>query len=85
MLKHVIEKLLENNKVDEAYSVAVRNGLNDIYHLKGKLLENPLLNYDGFGITEYICFKENPKDYVLFEDFNISENNVHFIDSVEKI
>lgn len=57
MLCHVIEKLLELNKKDEAYSVAVRQGLNEIYKLNGKLLENPLFSYDGFGITEEICYK----------------------------
>lgn len=85
MLRHVIEKLLENNKIDEAYSVAVRNGLNDEYNLIGNLLENQLLSNDGFGVTEFICFKESPKDYVLFEDFGITEDHVYFIDSIKKI
>lgn len=57
MMCHVIEKLLEINKKDEAYSVAVRQGLNDIYKLNGKLLENPLFSNDGFGIAEEICYK----------------------------
>ena len=55
MLCHVIEKLLEHNKIDEAYSIAVRQRLNDIYKLNGKLLENSLFTNDGFGPTEEIC------------------------------
>ncbi|CAK93419.1 unnamed protein product (macronuclear) [Paramecium tetraurelia] len=85
MLCHVIDKLLENNKVNEAYSVAVRQGLNDQFNLNGVLVENPLLKFDGFGITEQICYQEDPSGFIQFSDFNIHEDQIQFIDSVEKL
>ncbi|CAD8109601.1 unnamed protein product [Paramecium sonneborni] len=85
MLHHVIDKLLEHNKINEAYSIAIRQGLNDHYKLKGELLENPLLKYDGFGITEQICYKQDPSEYIQFSDFNINEEDIQIIDSVDKL
>lgn len=76
--------MVEHKLFDHAFSLAQRQKL-DVKVEQGKYIENPLLQFDGFGATETICFNEPKEDYILFEEFGINEEDIIFISKPEEL
>lgn len=90
------EMVFKDKKTDVGLSMVKRYNLDarDFKHQHQKLIENagdefdyienPLISKDYFGPTEHILTtpeeREGKEEYLLLKDFDIEEEDVHFID-----
>jgi len=71
MLVYVVDKLIANNMVDEAYSIVKRHNLDR--NIMGNYIDNPLLSKDEFNLTEAVCLGKDADEYIQFKHFGIYE------------
>lgn len=69
MLVHVVDKLLANNMIDEAYSIVKRHNLDR--NVVGNYIENPLLSQDEFNLTEAVCLGMDANEYIQFKHYGM--------------